>query len=96
MVEPAVCVPNASGTIASATAAADPLEEPPGECDKLCGFRVGPGIRKANSVVTVFPMIMAPARLANATHAASAMGRFALIDRGVASGLAFRMNLLRL
>jgi hypothetical protein len=32
MVEPPVCVPRASGTIQSATAAADPLEEPPGVC----------------------------------------------------------------
>src|SRR3954467_7818720 len=29
MSEPAVCVPNASGTMKSATAAAEPLEEPP-------------------------------------------------------------------
>ena len=30
MMEPAVCEPSATGTIASATAAADPLEDPPG------------------------------------------------------------------
>jgi hypothetical protein len=28
--EPAVCVPNAIGTIPAATAAADPADEPPG------------------------------------------------------------------
>ena len=30
--DPPVCVPSASGTMKSATAAADPLEEPPGVC----------------------------------------------------------------
>ena len=30
MMEPAVCVPSANGTMSSATAAAEPLEEPPG------------------------------------------------------------------
>ena len=28
----------------AATAAAEPLEEPPGVCAGLCGFRVGPGV----------------------------------------------------
>src|SRR5256885_3910216 len=44
-----------------ATAAAEPLEDPPGVCAGLCGFRVLPGARTANSVVTVLPMITAPA-----------------------------------
>ena len=48
-----VCVPNATGTMKSATAAADPLDEPPGVCAGWCGFVVAPGWRKANSVVTV-------------------------------------------
>ncbi|KAG0732588.1 hypothetical protein G6F50_017681 [Rhizopus delemar] len=30
MMEPAVCEPSAKGTMSSATAAADPLDEPPG------------------------------------------------------------------
>ena len=34
---------SATGTMKSATAAAEPLEEPPGVCPVLCGFRVGPG-----------------------------------------------------
>jgi len=43
IVEPAVWLPSASGTIAAATAAAEPLEEPPGVCSGLCGLRVLPG-----------------------------------------------------
>src|ERR1700738_4187925 len=42
-IEPAVCVPNASGIIQSATAAAEPDEDPPGVCAGLWGLRVGPG-----------------------------------------------------
>ena len=68
-------VPSASGTIWSATAAAEPLEEPPGVCAGLSGLRVFPGCDIANSAVTVLPMITAPAFLSSATHAASARGR---------------------
>src|SRR6185295_920591 len=75
MIEPPVCVPNATGTMQSATAAAEPLDEPPGVCCTLCGFAVGPGCRSANSVVTVLPRITAPASRASATHAASWAGR---------------------
>ncbi len=32
MTEPAVCVPSANGTMCAATAAADPLDDPPGVC----------------------------------------------------------------
>src|SRR5216683_1968123 len=52
MIEPAVCVPNASGTIQSATAAAEPDDEPPGVCIGFRGLHVGPGWKVANSVVT--------------------------------------------
>src|SRR5438045_2280880 len=45
----------------SATAAAEPLDEPPGECAGLCGLAVGPGWRVANSVVTGLPRRIAPA-----------------------------------
>jgi hypothetical protein len=38
--DPAVCVPIAKGTMLSATAAADPEEEPPGVCVKRSGLRV--------------------------------------------------------
>lgn len=41
--EPAVWLPRASGTTPVATAAAEPLEEPPGVWARLCGFLVGPG-----------------------------------------------------
>jgi hypothetical protein len=43
MVEPVVCVPSASGTMQSATAAADPLDEPPGVRAGSWGWRVLPG-----------------------------------------------------
>ena len=75
-IEPAVCEPNASGTIQSATAAAEPDDEPPGVCCKFRGLRVGPGWNVANSVVTVLPTTIAPAALATATHAASHAGRW--------------------
>src|SRR5512138_415070 len=42
--EPAVCVPKASGAIRSATAAAEPLDEPPGVCAGLRGLAVLPGV----------------------------------------------------
>jgi hypothetical protein len=74
--EPAVCVPNASGTMKSATAAAEPLEEPPGVCAGLCGLRVLPGTKVANSAVTVLPRITPPAARVSATGAESARGRW--------------------
>ena len=43
MSEPFVCVPTASGTMPAATAAAEPLDEPPGVCAGLRGLAVGPG-----------------------------------------------------
>src|SRR5712691_22345 len=61
MTEPPVCVPIASGTMKSATAAAEPLDDPPGVWPGLCGLAVGPGWRLANSVVTVLPSRIAPA-----------------------------------
>ena len=41
--EPVVCVPIAIGTMPLATAAADPLEEPPGVCSIFHGLAVLPG-----------------------------------------------------
>src|SRR6185295_19550540 len=38
--EPPVCVPRATGTIRAATAAPEPLDEPPGVCAALCGLVV--------------------------------------------------------
>src|SRR6202022_4672345 len=74
--DPAVCVPKASGTMPSATAAAEPLDEPPGVCAGLRGFAVLPGVKVANSVVTVLPRTTAPAARASATQEASASGRW--------------------
>ncbi|MCY1535037.1 hypothetical protein D9M68_704250 [compost metagenome] len=61
IIEPPVCVPRAAGTMPAATAAAEPLEEPPGVCASAWGLRVGPGVLKANSAVTVLPTGIAPA-----------------------------------
>ena len=44
IVEPAVWLPNAIGTIPSATAAAEPLEEPPGVRRGSSGFTVLAGL----------------------------------------------------
>ncbi len=80
MTEPPVWVPSAALTMQSATAAAEPLEEPPGVCTApsvaLCGLRVAAGWLFASSVVTVLPRIRQPAFLRSATQAASAFGRW--------------------
>ena len=60
----------------SATAAAEPLDEPPGVCAGLRGLAVLPGVKVANSVVTVLPSTIAPAARASATQEASAAGRW--------------------
>src|SRR5215469_15544144 len=73
--DPPVCVPIASGTIKSATAAAEPLDDPPGEKSGSCGFVVGPGWRLANSVVTVLPSRTPPAARGSAAALASPTGR---------------------
>lgn len=58
---PTVCVPKATGTWKSATAAADPDDEPPGVLLASWGLRVrGPSVVAANSVVSVFPRSRAP------------------------------------
>ena len=75
MTEPAVCVPTAAGTILAATHAAEPEEEPPGVCPIWRGLRVAAGVRLASSVVTVLPMITAPAVRRAATQVASSDGR---------------------
>ena len=74
--EPAVCVPRDSGTMKSATAAAEPLDEPPGVCAGLKGLRVAPAVMLASSVVTVLPITTAPASRHRATAAASTRGRW--------------------
>src|SRR5262249_7798065 len=72
---PLGCEPSASGTMLAATAAAEPDEEPPGVRAGSCGLRVGPGWKYANSVVTVLPMMTAPAARSFATTVASLRGR---------------------
>ena len=58
----------------AATAAAEPLEDPPGVCPGLWGLRVLPGVRPASSAVTVLPMMTAPAARSMATALASRAG----------------------
>ena len=67
-------MPTASGACPAATAAAEPEEEPPGVCAGVAGLRVGPGCKKASSVVTVLPRISAPAAFSRATTKASSRG----------------------
>src|SRR5438874_10247537 len=71
IIEPPVCVPSAARHISVATAAALPLEEPPGVRDKFHGLRVGGGSKQAHSVVIVLPSRMAPAFRSDATTGAS-------------------------
>ena len=44
-IDPMVWVPSASGHRPAATAAAEPLLDPPGVCARSCGLRVGPGAK---------------------------------------------------
>ena len=74
MTEPLVWVPTASGTMPAATAAADPLDDPPGVWPGSCGLRVLPGCSTAISVVTVLPMMIAPASRNRRTRVASSPG----------------------
>src|SRR5947207_3071387 len=74
IVEPAVWLPSASGTMLAPTAAAEPLEEPPGVCSGFHGLRVLPGEKYAHSVVTVLPRITAPAARSILTTTASSRG----------------------
>src|SRR5260370_10897456 len=70
-IEPRTCVPSAAGTMPQATAAADPLLDPPGVRSASQGLRVPRGSRAANSVVTALPRTTAPASRNAATLAAS-------------------------
>src|SRR5438067_7927441 len=72
--DPTVCEPIAAAHMREATAAADPLLEPPGVCSMFQGFLVGPGSRFAKTVVTVFPRMIAPACLSLVTAHASYSG----------------------
>ncbi len=59
--DPFVCEPIAAGTTPAATAAADPMDEPPDVRDGSHGLSVWPGVMNASSAVTVFPSTIAPA-----------------------------------
>src|SRR4051794_3212046 len=74
MVEPFVCEPTAAGTTPAATAAAEPIEEPPGVRAVFHGFLVAPGLRYASSAVTVLPSTIAPAPSAARTTAEDRSG----------------------
>src|SRR5713226_406675 len=67
MMEPPVCDPIAPRHMPVATAAAEPLEDPPGVCSRFHGLRVGGGSKHANCVVTVLPRMIAPAERNRAT-----------------------------
>ena len=56
------------------TAAADPLDEPPGVWSGWCGLRVAAGWVWANSVVALLPSTRPPAARSRATQAASVRG----------------------
>ncbi len=64
------------GTSRAATAAAEPLLDPPGVRSARQGLRVGDGSPEANWVVTVLPMSTAPAAFMRATVNASAFATF--------------------
>ena len=69
--EPIVWLPSDSGIMRAATAAAEPLDEPPGVQARFHGLRVGAGSYVANSVVCSLPSRIAPAALSRATAVAS-------------------------
>src|SRR5258706_15554765 len=74
MVDPAVCDPRAKDTKLAATAAAEPLDDPPGVRLGSRGFLVGPGRAMPNVVHTVFPRMTPPSSRVRATAHASARG----------------------
>ena len=75
MIEPPVCEAMAAKHMPVATAAAEPLLEPPGVWFTFQGLHVGGGSKQANSVVTVLPRMIAPASLNRFTNVASSGGR---------------------
>src|SRR5688572_32853454 len=71
--EPAVSVPVAAMQRSAATAAPDPPDEPPGTRFWFQGLRAGGEVTPlANSCVTVFPTMIAPALRNRLTTALSA------------------------
>ena len=74
MTDPAVWVPSATGTMPAATAAAEPLEDPPGVRPGAAGFVVRVGWNMANSVDSVLPSTRAPPARSPFTTSASSAG----------------------
>src|SRR5208337_3788035 len=77
VIEPPVCVPSAARHMPHATAAAEPLDEPPGVRPRFHGLSVTGGSIQAKAVETVFPRIIAPALSNRVTMAASLGSEFA-------------------
>src|SRR5437763_3143743 len=71
VIEPPVCEPRAPRHMPVATAAAEPLDEPPGVCARFHGFFVTGGSKLAYWVVTVLPRKIVPASRSDATTEAS-------------------------
>ena len=86
MTEPPVWLPSAIGTMPAATAAAEPDDDPPGVCAGLRGLRVPAGCRVANSVVTVLPSTIPPARRDQRDHRRIRLRPVAGIDRRAVFG----------
>src|ERR1700741_4823849 len=70
-IEPTTCVPSAAGTMPQATAAAEPLLDPPGARSRAHGLRAPRGSAAGDPVVRTLPTITAPASRNAATLAAS-------------------------
>src|SRR5207248_8544615 len=71
VIDPPVCDPSAPRHMPVATAAAEPLLDPPGVRDRFHGLRVTGGSKLAYCVVTVLPRNTVPARRKLLTIAAS-------------------------
>ena len=76
----------ASGTMPAPTAAAEPLDEPPGVWSRLCGFAVEAGCAYANSVVAVLPTISAPAARSREDDFSVARGAMTFVDPRAVTG----------
>ena len=74
VIEPPVCVPIAPRHMPHATAAAEPLDEPPGVRSRFQGLRVTGGSIQAKGVETVLPRMTAPAWRSCATMAHRPVG----------------------
>src|SRR5208337_1039952 len=76
VIDPPVWVPTDPKHMPQATAAAEPLDEPPGVRSMFQGLRVTGGSIQAKGVVTVLPRMIAPAARKRATTAASLGSEF--------------------